>query len=125
MNYININGKVITSKGNISISGNKIIIDGADQTPDSKVINIQIDGDVQNLKVDYCERITISGNVGDLQTTSGDVECGNVNGDVTSTSGDIECNNVGRGVKTTSGDVKCGTVSGDVKTLSGDIKHRK
>jgi len=105
-----INGK--SYHGNsISISGNKVIIDGVDQTPDAKEINVSVTGNIGNLDVDYCNKLEVFGDVtGKLSTQSGDIEItGNVNGDV----------------KTMSGDVKCGPVSGNVKTMSGDIKNKK
>lgn len=109
----------------IVISNGKIIIDGKDVTPEGKTINISIEGDVDNISVDMCNKFEVKGNVNSIVSTSGDIECGDVTGNIECTSGDIECNNVGGNVETTSGDVKCGNVGGNVKTMSGDIKHRK
>lgn len=109
----------------ISVSGNKVVIDGKDVTPDSKKINILVEGNLEKINVDYCEKIVVGGNVKEITTGSGDVECGDVTGNVHASSGDIECGNVGGNVETMSGDVKCENVSGNVKTVSGDIKHRK
>ena len=124
MSSIIINGKSYIGSS-VKVSGNKITINGTDVTPDTKVINIQIDGDVDSIDVDYCEKVVVNGNVKSLNTTSGDVECGDVQGDIKGTSGDIQCGNVGGSVRTVSGDVKAENISGSVKTLSGDIKYRK
>ena len=133
MNIIN-NGKVmssITINGNsfegksIVIRNNRVIINGNDVTPDEKVINISVKGDLDNITSDYCNEIVITGSVNTVKSTSGDIECGNVTGNIETTSGDIECGNVGGNIKTISGDVKCDEVKGSVNTLSGDIKNKK
>lgn len=119
-----INGKSYIGNS-ITISKNKVIVDGVNVTPDSKQIYINVENDIKELSVDYCEKINVAGNVHDLKTTSGDVECGEVTGNIQTTSGDVECGNVGGNIQTTSGDVKCETVQGSVKTVSGDIKNKK
>ncbi len=106
---ININGKIYNGN-RVSISNNKIIIDGVDQTPDSKVINIEITANVEKLQVDHANRISVKGDVGSISTQSGDVD---ISG------------NVAGSVSTMSGDVDCGTIGGSASTMSGDIKHRK
>lgn len=123
---ININGKTYYGN-NISISGNKIIIDDKDVSKehDSKEITVHIDGNVDNVSIEYCKSISINGDVGNIKTSSGDIECNDVKGNITTTSGDIECGNVGGNVETTSGDVKSENINGSVRTLSGDIKHKK
>jgi len=123
---VSINGKIYSGR-NISIINGKVIIDGKDNTPgNDKVISITITGDVESLVVDYCEKITIDGNVTSVKTTSGDVEItGDIGGDVSTVSGDVESNDISGSVKTTSGDVKCGNINGNVSTLSGDIKNKK
>lgn len=108
MSNITINGK--SYRGNsVSIIGNQVIIDGVKQDmPDEKNIIISIEGNVDTLSVDACNKITVSGTVKTLKTMSGDVKCGDVEGDI----------------KTMSGDVKCKSVSGKIKTMSGDISKR-
>jgi len=120
-----VNGKQYNGN-NVSMRNGIVYIDGklAD-TNDEKVITITVTGNIQSLEADYCKSIIVNGDVNKLQTTSGDVECGNVTGNIQSTSGDIECGNIGGDASSTSGDIKCGDVQGSVKTLSGDIKHRK
>lgn len=125
---ITINGKSISYSGNgsISIVNGKVIVDGKRiDSEDSKTINITILGDIKDLNIDYCETISVSGTVGDLQTTSGDVNCKDISGDVQSTSGNIECGNVNGSVKTVSGNVRANEISGSTKTVSGDIKTNK
>jgi hypothetical protein len=125
MSNVVING-VRISGNSIVVSNGKVIIDGKDVTPEAKVININVEGDVDDISVDMCQKIIVAGVVKNIKTTSGDIECGgSVGGNVQTTSGDIECADVNGDVNTTSGDVKCGTVAGSVKTLSGDIKSKK
>jgi hypothetical protein len=124
MSSITVNGKNYVGSS-VTIMNGKVIVNGKEVTPeDSKVITINIEGDVEELNVDVCEKITIKGNVKNIQTSSGDVECNNITGSIQSSSGDIECGDVGGSIQTSSGDVKCGTISGNVRTNSGDIKHK-
>lgn len=113
MNRVVINGAVISGDlvagSNIQICNGKVTINGKDVTPDSKNINISIEGDVATLDVDVCNTVNIKGNVKNAQTTSGDIDCGDVEGDI----------------KTVSGDVDCGQVSGRIKTVSGDVTYRR
>lgn len=95
---------------NITVSNNRIIIDGKDITdtlPEQKTYNIEVTGDIQSLDVDACNSLTVKGTVGSIKTLSGDVDCGDVTGSVS----------------TMSGDVKCKNISGSVSTMSGKIKH--
>ena len=129
MNRVIINGVTYEGGRNISVSNNKVTIDGKDVTPkDTLEVNINVEGSVENLKVDYAKTIIINENVeGYVQTSSGDVEVGGfVAKGIQTTSGDVEVEgNVTGNVQTTSGDVKCKKVEGNVNTLSGDIKHKK
>ncbi len=106
---ININGKTF-SGNSVTINNGKIIIDGVDQTPDSKTVNIEITANIQTLKVDHANSISVKGDIGNLSTQSGDVDIeGNVSGSISTMSGDVDCGNVG----------------GNISTMSGDVKHRK
>ena len=105
---VTING-ISYSGNNVFVSGNKIIIDGKDVTPDAKTITIQVDGNIDNLSVDVCNSISITGSVGKIKTQSGDVNIG----------GDVQGN-----VETLSGDVDAFIIHGNVKTMSGDIKTK-
>jgi len=108
MSKITINGNTY-SGNNVVVSNGKVVIDGKDFTPDSKNINISIEGDIDKLNVDSYDKISINGNVGNIKTQSGDVD---ISGEV---SGDIQ---------TMSGDVDCGNVGGSISTMSGDVKHK-
>lgn len=111
MNTVTINGVTITGGRNISVINGKIKVDGKDYTPaDAKEINIVINGNVDKLEVDACDKVTVTGDVSTLKTMSGDVD---ITGDV---KGDI---------KTMSGDVDCGNVGGSISTMSGDVKNKK
>lgn len=107
MSSVTINGKTYIGN-NIIVSNGKIIIDEKNVTSDDKVINITVNGNIDSLKVDTCNKLEIIGNVTNVNTVSGDVD---INGDV---SGSIQ---------TVSGDVKCKNVGGSINTLSGDINH--
>lgn len=103
---IKINGKVYTGNS-ISINNNRIVIDGHDLTPDTKEINISIDGDIEKIKVDLCNKILIKGNCGSLQAKNGDIEVGgDVTGSINSMNGDIDCGDVGGSIQAMNGDVK-------------------
>lgn len=92
-----INGRVFHGN-NLTMSGGKIIIDGVDVSaslPDAKEINIHVDGNIETLKVDACQKITVGGSVGSVQTQSGDVDCAEVHGSISTMSGSVDCGNVG------------------------------
>lgn len=105
---ISING--VTYEGNsISISNGVIRIDDKMvDTKSAKRITIDVNGSVESVKVDSCDRLFVAGDVGSFKTTSGSLSCGDVNGDV----------------NTVSGSVKCGKVAGSVKTVSGSVSSR-
>lgn len=106
---IKINNKVYKGQS-ITISGNKVIIDGNDVTPESKDINIIVEGNIESIKADTCNTISVTGSIGSISTMSGYVEIGgNVSGSISTMSGDVDCNNVG----------------GNISTMSGDIKYKK
>jgi hypothetical protein len=107
MSKITINGNVISTSGrNVVVNNGKVFIDGVDVTPDSKTINISVEGDIDKLDVDACSKVEVVGKVGQIKTASGDVE---VDGDISGS------------VSTMSGDVRCGDVGGNVTTMSGDV----
>jgi len=120
---ISINGKAY-SGNNVSVSNNKVYIDGKLQdVKDSKEIFVIVDGNINNLDVDTANQIKVNGNVNKLKTSSGDVEVsGNVETGVSTSSGDVDIKGaVGGNVKTMSGDVSCRKISGSVSSMSGDI----
>lgn len=106
---IKINNKVYNGNS-ISISGNKIIIDGIDVTPESLQVQIIVESNIESIKADTCNTISVTGSVESISTMSGDVEIdGNISGSISTMSGDVDCNNVG----------------GNISTMSGDIKYKK
>ncbi len=106
---ITINGNIY-SGNSIVVTNGKVIINGKDVTPDSKEINISVVGDIEQLKVDACNKVSVEGSVKSISTLSGDVEV----------SGDVDGS-----ISTMSGDVDCGHVQGSISTMSGDVKHRR
>ena len=123
MSTIIINGNRYNGD-NITVRNNKVIIDGKDMTPDSKEINITVEGNVEDLDIDYCNNIEINGNVNNLRSGSGDVTCNDVQNGVQTGSGDVDCTNINGYVQTGSGDVNAETITGSVKTGSGNIKYK-
>jgi hypothetical protein len=108
---VTINGK--TYKGNnVSMINNKVFIDGKEVTgddSDSKVINIKIEGNIETLSIDSCDKLDVIGDCGVVNSKNGNISIsGNVNGDVTNKNGNISC----------------GNVSGDVDNKNGNISHR-
>lgn len=94
------------NKQSISMINNKVYINGKLQETEEKSISITIEGNVESVDVDCCNRVVIKGDCGKVSTTSGDIDAHNVLGDVKTVSGDVS--------------VKQG-ISGNVRTVSGDI----
>ena len=105
---INKNGRTIVVNGDVIrgqkinsmvISGGRITIDGKSlselDVEDEKEINITIQGNLERLEVDYCDKLTVTGNAKRVKATQGDIEIhGNVEGDVHANMGAITCGNV-------------------------------
>jgi hypothetical protein len=89
---VTINGETYTGN-NIKIDGDKVIIDGVQQSK-SLVgdITVNIEDHVENLELN--SGTVNANNVGSIETGSGDVRCGNVLGNVRTGSGDVRCGNV-------------------------------
>lgn len=103
-----INGKQFIGN-NVNVINGKVYVDGVEATPTDKVISIKVEGNIQDLKVDFCEKFEMTGNVeGDLSTMSGSPR---INGDVKGK------------VKTMSGNVRANVIHGKVETMSGNIEH--
>lgn len=103
-----INGVKIEGAQSIIIDNGKVYVNG----------NLQ-----EDFSTPYIE-IKVEGNVGSINTTSGDVT---INGDANSintASGDVDCHEVKGSVHTMSGDVTCGDIAGSVNTMSGNV-YRK
>ena len=103
---ISINGK--TYKGNnVSVINGQVYIDGVKKVAsEEKVINITIEGDINELKVDVCDKLEVTGNCHTVNSTNGNIQVkGNVSGDVTNKNGNIICKEVGGDATTKNGNV--------------------
>lgn len=110
MSKITVNGKTIkhSGKGSVCISNGKVTIGGVDveylDAIDEKVINIVVEGDIENLHTDDAD-VTVNGSANMVSTKNGNITCNDVIGDV----------------ETKNGNVMCGIVGGDVTTKNGNI----
>ncbi len=134
INDMNFNGH------NITIENGKVIVDGKDVTHSIKMTNgnkyssndvyqINITGDVGNVVVDDCSKITIGGNVIHVSAHNGNID---VKGNVVAHMNAIDVISVNNGniniggdvtgnVATKMGNIKCGNVSGNATTKMGNI----
>jgi hypothetical protein len=105
MANIQINNSSFSGRS-ISVINNRVFIDGKDVTPDAKEINITVEGSMEDLTVDYCNSLNINGDTRNIKTQSGDVRVkGDVSGNVQTMSGDVDCGTIGGSVTTMSGDI--------------------
>lgn len=103
---VTIDGKTF-SGSSISISGNKVIVDGVTQEGELVGdINVTVNGDCQSVE-NSNGTVEVKGSAGSVRTSNGRITCGNVGGDVTSSNGTITC----------------GAVTGNVRTSNGNIRH--
>ena len=103
-NSIQINGSTITR------IGNQLIIDGQeiDLNKPQQIINITINGNVENLDVPVLGTVNIQGDCESVEVTNGSINIqGNVSGDVQTINGSIKANSILG---------KCSTVNGSIKT---------
>jgi hypothetical protein len=115
-------GDNVYAGNNVTITGNKVYIDGKDVTPDTLNVSIVIDAPIDTLQVDYANKIEITGDVKKVETKSGNIRIkGNVSGDVQTSSGDVKCDAIVGNVRTSSGDVECSEITGNVSTVSGNV----
>ena len=109
MATINING--VTYTGNsIRYSNGKVIIDG--KTVDGSnmpIINIKVEGNINQLEVDNAEEITVIGNVTAIETTNGNVK---VNGNILENATSIN------------GNINATTIMGKATTKNGNIRYK-
>ena len=112
-NQIIINGKKYDniSSGNLTISNNKVYINGSFienlKNIEEKNIKIEIYGDKNFISVDSCETINVNGNVYNVKLTNGTITCDDVKNDVTITNGDINANKIFGKCEVVNGDIKC------------------
>jgi hypothetical protein len=113
MATVTVNGQSYSGK-NITVNGNTVVVDGVTASVTTRVLKIEIVGDIESLSCESCDSLHIKGNVKQLSTMSGDVD---IEGDVisvTTASGDVTCKNINGPVKTISGDITCRNMTGDM-----------
>lgn len=110
-----VSGKVVINGKVIETNGKALSIDGSG--------NVIIDGNTVYAVEDKKIEVLITGDVENLQTTSGNVNVeGNVSKNVKTVSGNVRVSGeISGDVQTVSGDVKSEKILGNVKTVSGDI----
>lgn len=112
-NEIVINGKKYSniSSGNLTISNNKVYINGFLienlKNVEEKNIKIEIYGDKNFISVDSCETINVNGNVYNIKLTNGTITCDDIKNDVTITNGNISANKIFGKCEVVNGDIKC------------------
>lgn len=127
---VTVNGQTYRNiLGDVSIINNKIFVNGKPLSDLNKLseknIIINIDGNIESLSVDCCQAVSITGDVDNVKTSSGDIDIkGNVKNGIQTASGDIQCGNVEGNISTKSGDITVtGSINGNCSTMSGDIVH--
>lgn len=111
---------------NLNMRNGRIVIDGREFRGNNVTINngkVTVDGVVQDGELSGPITVTVHGDVQYLENHSGNVTAQNV-GEINTGSGDVKCGNVSGSIRTGSGDVECGTVGGNIRTGSGDVRHR-
>ena len=118
MAKVKINGVDYFVEGSkISLENNKILVNGQEidmEYVKAKEIKITIEGNVESLIAPCAQEINIIGNVGSIQTKTGDISIqGDVTGDIKTERGSVDSFAVGGNVSA-GGDVNCGDVNGNV-----------
>ena len=110
-NFFNSSSSSVQINGNtITRVGNKLIVDGQeiDLNKPQQIINITIDGNVENLDVPILGTLNIQGDCKSVDITNGSINIqGSVSGDVKTVNGSIKANSILG---------KCSTVNGSIKT---------
>lgn len=112
-NEIIINGKKYSniSSGNLTISNNKVYVNGfliEDlKNIEEKNIKIEIYGDKNFISVDSCENINVNGNVYNIKLTNGTITCDDIKNNVTITNGNISADKIFGKCEVVNGDIKC------------------
>ena len=111
---------VISRKGRrFTLRGNRIEKRDGDWYVDGKLFDFN--GEQMDLKQDIV-KIEIHGNVEKLHSEMGDVTVKGDVGSIQTASGDVQCNEAVT-ISTMSGDVTCNGRPNSVSTMSGDIKY--
>ena len=111
---------------NVNMNSGRIVIDGREfKGSNVSIINgkVTVDGIVQDGELVGSINVEIHGDVNSIDNQSGNVTAHNV-GEVNTGSGDVKCGDVSGSIRTGSGDVDCGSVGGNIRTGSGDVCHR-
>lgn len=112
-NEIVINGKKYSniSSGNLTISNNKVYVNGFLienlKNVEEKNIKIEIYGDKNFISVDSCETINVNGNVYNIKLTNGTITCDDIKNNVTITNGNISADKIFGKCEVINGDIKC------------------
>lgn len=133
MPTIIINGRSITVEGPLSQingkwydgTGKEIDLENMDGVKEAKTINITIEGPVERLDVEHCHTIVVNGDCKRVKTTSGDIQCQNIEGDAETVSGDIDCETIHGDAKTVSGDIRSGEIKGKTSTTTGKVNSQR
>ena len=109
---ITVGGSTVSNNGrefsgrNISIVGDRVVIDGVEQGK-------SLVGPIS---------VVVNGNAESVETSSGSVEVAGSAGRVKTMSGNVHCADVSGNASTMSGDINCRSIAGNAKTMSGDIR---
>jgi hypothetical protein len=102
-------GRSVTQKGGRIFVDDRDVTDEVEAPTNAREITIVVQGDVEKLEAYGDQRITIDGDVGSIETTSGSIDIkGIVTGNVASMSGPIVCGKVSGSVKSVSGPIQAG-----------------
>lgn len=110
-------GNHIIHGGNIVINNGVVIVDGkrVDLPENEKIINIQAEN-LESLRVDSCNEITVKGDAGSVRVSQGKISIGGqVKGDVRVSQGNVDCGNI-------QGDVSVSM--GNIRTCKGQERDR-
>ena len=91
-NTIIINGLTYEGGSTIVVKGNgTVTVNGKtlQESPDTKMVMITIQGNVDTLTVKACNRVVVDGNVNNLNVGVGDVKCQSVSGSLQSGTGKV------------------------------------
>lgn len=103
---------------NLNMRNGRVVIDGREFHGNSVTISngkVTVDGVVQDGELSGPITVTVHGDVQSLENHSGNVTANNL-GEVNTGSGDVKCGNVSGSIRTGSGYVECGTVGGNIRT---------
>lgn len=115
---INVNGRTYIGR-NLTITDDRVFIDGKPVDVEEKQITVSIVGNVVNLH--SSAEVSVIGDVGEIVSSSGSIMCHDVKGGIQTTSGNVSCCDVYADISTRSGNVTASEIHGAVKTVTGNI----